>query len=277
MVVKYSLESKPNVVAGELNNFYSGVGLIKEAGHVERIFQNTYRSIVARDSQGSIVGAIRSSFDGVYVLIWDLKVNISSQHNSIYLKSTLLSEMVNGLLNDGHRFIAAIVPDEEINFYRGHGLPYGEGLVVTTIEHKNHIIWKSPHQIRRNDQVESKELSRLFKLVGWEEEAVLGEQFAQAFNEAVCNFTARDDQGSLMGIIRAHFDGRIAMRWNLVVHPHHRNQGLGFKLLSNLLQFIIDSGYESYGLAVKPMVKHYQKLAIQPAIGKQVATSNPRL
>lgn len=270
------MEYKPKIETGELQNFYTEAGVLRP-NLIEKAFQNTYRSIIARDNEGLIIGAIRSSFDGVYALIWDLQVKESARYDAFGLKSILLTNLVKNLSEDGHSFIAAIIPDKEVDFYRNHNLPYGDELIVTTINPENHILWESPYLIRKNDKVTSPELGSLFRAVDWQEEVMMAEQFAYAFNTASCNFTARDDKDSLIGMVRMHFDGRIAMKWNLVVHPDYMGKGIGFKLLSNLLDFVIKSGHESYGLAIKPMIKYYQKLAMQPAVGKQVATNNPRL
>ncbi len=274
---EYLLEYKPKIGAGELQSFYAEAGVL-ESNLIEKAFQNADRSIIARDDEGSIVGAIRSSFDGVYSLIWDLQVKPSTHYDAYGLKSTLLTNLVKNLSGDGHNFIAAIVPDKELDFYRNHNLSYGDELIVTTTNPENHILWESPsYLVIKNDKVTSPELESLFRVADWQEEVNMAEQFTYAFNTAACNFTARNDQGELIGMVRMHFDGKIAMKWNLVVDPNYRNQGIGFKLLSNLLDFIIKNGHESYGLAVKHMVKHYQKLAMKPALGKRVATNNPRL
>jgi len=272
----YLLEYKPKIGAGELQSFYSEAGVL-ESNLIEKAFQNADKSIIARNNEGSIVGAIRSSFDGVYSLIWDLQVRPSAYYDAYGLKSALLTNLVKNLSDNRHNFIAAIVSDKELDFYRYHNLPYGDELIVTTTNPENHILWESPYLVRKNDKVTPLELESLFRIADWQEEANMAEQFTYAFNTAASNFTARNDHGALIGMVRMHFDGKIAMKWNLVVDPNYRNQGIGFKLLSNLLDFIIKDGHESYGLAVKHMVKNYQKLAMKPALGKRIATNNPRL
>lgn len=270
------LKTNPIIGNGEISNFYNNSGA-PGAERIETAFNNAYRSIIARDANGSVVGAIRASFDGVYAMIWDLQVGKSAPQNGIELKSELLSGMMNELQKSGHAFIAAIVPRQDVPFYHNNGLPYGDELTVTRIDSEKHALRKSPHPIQQNDHVTPEEVSHLFAVTGWKEEAEMGEQFAHAFNTALCNFTARDDNGTLIGMVRAHFDGKVVMRWNLVVHPDYRKQGLGFNLLSHLLDFIIAGNYESYALAVNHMVQHYQKLAISPDLDLQVVTNNPKL
>jgi len=262
--------------AGELSNFYNTAGVPK-ANLIEYAFQKSYQSIIARNTYGKIIGAVRSSFDGVYAMVWDLQVGQTTHQNNPKLKGTLLTAMMNTLKAKNHNLIAAIIPNEDVDLYHINGLPYGNELTVTTIDPSRHVLWESPHLIRQNDQVTQKEISNLFAVTGWQEEANIGEQFARAFNTALCNFTARDEHGSLIGMVRIHFDGKVAMRWNLVVHPDYRKLGLGFKLLSHLLDFIIKGDYESYALAVNYMVKSYQKLAIIPVQDKQVVTNNSKL
>lgn len=261
---------------GELSTFYNTAGILG-ANLIEDAFQKSYQSIIARNAYGEIIGAVRSSFDGVYAMVWDLQVDQITHQNDPKLKGALLTTMMNTLQAKGHNLIAAIVPNEDVDLYHIGGLPYGNELTVTTIDPSKHVLWESSHLIRQNDQVTPKEISNLFAVTGWQEEANMGEQFTRAFNTALCNFTARDEHDSLIGMVRTHFDGKVAMRWNLIVHPDYRKLGLGFKLLSHLLDFIIKGDYESYALAVNYMVKSYQKLAIIPVQDKQVVTNNPKL
>src|SRR3989338_3244198 len=196
---------KPEV-SGQLFNFYNGFD-VSGVDSIQRVFHNSYRPIIARDANDEVVGAIRASFDGVYAMIWDLQVSRVTNQNHHKLKGDLLSAMVNELKTKGHNFIAAIVPGEEVSFYQAFGLLYGYNLTVTTIDPEKHILWESVHPVRQNDRVNPSEVSRLFTVTGWQKEAAMGEKFANAFNTALCNFTARNEHDNLIGIVRTHFDG----------------------------------------------------------------------
>lgn len=261
---------------GELFRFYNNLG-ISRADLIENAYRGADQSFLARDATGGIIGAVRSSFDGVYSMIWDLQVGPTIAQRHPELRGMLITNIMDALHARKHNLIAAIVPAEEAPFYHACGLPYGDELTATVIDPTHHALWESPYPIQQDEHVTPPEVSSLFMAAKWQDEATVGEQFAQAFNTALCNFTARDANGRLIGMVRTHFDGKIAMRWNLVVHPDYRKEGIGFKLLSHLRNFIISGGYESYALAVNHMVDNYRKLGIVPVQNRQVVTNNPKL
>lgn len=134
-------------------------------------------------------------------------------------------------------------------------------------------------EITMNGHARPDEISSLFTATGWLEEAQLPEeQLDQAFNHAYCNLFARDAQGGLIGMIRSSYDGMYVMMWNLVVHPDHRGEGLGFTLLRGMMGEMKERGHTSVvGLAVSHMVEHYEKIGLQHLPQLQVVSTNPTL
>jgi GNAT superfamily N-acetyltransferase len=52
---------------------------------------------------------------------------------------------------------------------------------------------------------------------------------------ATWNVTARDDDGTLIGMGRVQDDGLYASIWDMIVLPDHRGQGIGRELLQRML------------------------------------------
>lgn len=264
---------------GEIREFFSGLG-DPRLDLTEVAFNQAHRIFIARSGE-KLVGAVRASFDGVYAMIHDLKIDKGLLNQYGGLKSELLGAIVNDLNRTNHPFIAAIVPEEEAEFYRSKGLSYGDHLTVVEINPDGFHPRDSEFKAIQNGRVSIEEIRELFEAVRWEDEANMAAQFTDAFNNALCNFTVRDSSGKLIGMQRVNFDGKIAMRWNLVVHPEYQSRHIGSMLLSNIIRYVksevIDKGYLSYGLALNRHLEAYGKIGLKKSSGLVVATNSPNL
>jgi aralkylamine N-acetyltransferase len=121
-------------------------------------------------------------------------------------------------------------------------------------------------EIEKNREVDPEEVRDLFRLVGWQDEALLTDyEICKAFNEGYCTVSARDELGKLIGIIRASFDGIYVVLWNLVVSPSYQGKGIAGRLLSQMTQEIKSKGHFAICALVKEKnINAYKRYSLLP-------------
>jgi GNAT superfamily N-acetyltransferase len=84
------------------------------------------------------------------------------------------------------------------------------------------------------DRLAPAEYRRLRAAAGWSDPALDDDALAGTL-AATWNVTARDDDGSLVGMGRVQDDGLYASIWDMLVLPEHRRQGIGQELFERML------------------------------------------
>lgn len=87
---------------------------------LDMAFNSAYCNFVARNEQNKVVGAIRASFDGMYVVLWNLVVHPDFQ--GIGLGSDLFQLMVSEMNGRGHSWIVGLALNERVDYYAERGL-----------------------------------------------------------------------------------------------------------------------------------------------------------
>lgn len=145
---------------------------------------------------------------------------------------------------------------------------------------KDIVVHNGNIRIEMNGKASPNEIKALFASIGWSEESHLSDdQVDMAFNNAYCNFMARDnDEGRLIGVVRASYDGIYVMLWNLVVRPEYQNRGIGLHLLTLILDEMRERGHKSIaGLALNAMAGKYAQVGLLPAHHLTVVTTDAKL
>lgn len=135
------------------------------------------------------------------------------------------------------------------------------------------------YQVVRGGYISADDVRQLFGAVGWTDEASLDDQSLKtAFHESYFTISARDDDGNLIGVIRASFDGMYLLLWNLVVDPKWQSTGIGSELLRMALQEAHLRGHKwVVGLALNEYVAYYGKRGLLPVDHLTVVTTYPNL
>ncbi len=132
-------------------------------------------------------------------------------------------------------------------------------------------------QYEINGELTAQEVCDLTVAVGWNNPAKAGMDLLQrVWDEAACKVTARADDGRLVGMCRAYWDGGFtATIVSVIVHPDLQGQGIGRQMVALLMEQIKQLGvyrvtlnaaqgkerfYEQFGFRtrehVTPMIMH---------------------
>lgn len=88
-------------------------------------------------------------------------------------------------------------------------------------------------------------LNRLFEAIGWERGSTQKwEKVLSVSSYVVGAF----DEDTLVGFGRILEDGVMCMFYDITVHPDYQGQGIGTKIMENLVDKVKDKGYVSIGL-----------------------------
>ncbi len=92
-------------------------------------------------------------------------------------------------------------------------------------------------KIERNTEVSAKELNELLQSIGWGISPV--EKLNKALELSWGWITARNEEGKLIGFVQVLSDGiKHAYILRLLVHKDYQGQGIGTKIVENLLTFL---------------------------------------
>ncbi|MCJ7804891.1 GNAT family N-acetyltransferase [Patescibacteria group bacterium] len=88
-------------------------------------------------------------------------------------------------------------------------------------------------------------LNKLFEAIGWKRGST--QKWKKVLSVSSYVVTAFDGN-NLVGFGRILEDGVMCMFYDLVVHPNYQGQGIGTKIMENLIDKVKDKGYASIGL-----------------------------
>jgi GNAT superfamily N-acetyltransferase len=90
-------------------------------------------------------------------------------------------------------------------------------------------------EVKRNEAVEPREIEDLRAEIGWDRSSGT---YGTTLKRHLAWFTARDDQGRLIGYASLLSDGiSDALLVDLMVHPEHRHSGIGRKLVKSAVSY----------------------------------------
>jgi ribosomal protein S18 acetylase RimI-like enzyme len=100
-------------------------------------------------------------------------------------------------------------------------------------------------EYREGTDIETQQLDNLWKAIGWKPR---GEQkWKKVLSKSNFMYTAWD-RNKLVGTGRIMEDGVMCMFYDMGVHPDYQRQGIGSRILEELIIRVKDKGYVSIGL-----------------------------
>lgn len=122
----------------EIKELFASVGWEDEASlsesTLDTAFNLAYCNFVARNANGKLIGVIRASFDGMYVVLWNLVIHPTYEGKG--LGSELFKKMVVEMRERGHDWIVGLALKEREDFYAKHGLLPVRNLTVISTYHR---------------------------------------------------------------------------------------------------------------------------------------------
>lgn len=116
--------------------------------------------------------------------------------------------------------------------------------------------------IIRNDLIDPAELNLLLSTNGWDVNPI--EKLANCIKTSWCNVCARDDENVLIGYVRVLSDGiRHAYICSLIVHPSYRKNGIGTKIMEELLSMLRADGLYPTLVAGPDKKYYYEKFGFE--------------
>lgn len=131
MCIKIYKDSK--VEPQEVKRLFASVNWEEESkledSAIDAAFNYAYCSFVAR-KEGDLVGVIRATFDGVYVMLWNLVVHPQFQDQG--LGTELLQLIMDEMEKRGHRWIIGLAVNERVDYYSTRNLQPVKHLTVVS-------------------------------------------------------------------------------------------------------------------------------------------------
>ena len=91
---------------------------------------------------------------------------------------------------------------------------------------------------KKNDTISFEEIFPLYEAVGWTNYTTNPTMFKNALEHSLFILTARDEEGNLIGFLRAVGDGfSIVYIQDIIVLPEYQRQGIGTQLLRQTLEY----------------------------------------
>lgn len=91
---------------------------------------------------------------------------------------------------------------------------------------------------KKNDVVSFEEIFPLYEAVGWTNYTTNPTMLQNALEHSLFILTARDEEGKLIGFLRAVGDGySILYIQDIIVLPEYQRQGIGTQLLRQTLEY----------------------------------------
>ena len=91
---------------------------------------------------------------------------------------------------------------------------------------------------KKNDTVSFEEIFPLYEAVGWTNYTTNPTMLKNALEHSLFILTARDEEGKLIGFLRAVGDGySIVYIQDIIVLPEYQRQGIGTQLLRQTLEY----------------------------------------
>lgn len=108
----------------EISELFASVHWLEEAAladeQLDLAFNHAYCNFLARDKDGKLVGMIRSSYDGMYAVMWNLVVHPDYQRKGVGV--TLLTKMIDEMKQRGHTSIVGLAMNHMVPHYEKIGL-----------------------------------------------------------------------------------------------------------------------------------------------------------
>ena len=90
---------------------------------------------------------------------------------------------------------------------------------------------------KKNDTISFEEIFPLYEAVGWTNYTTNPTMFKNALEHSLFLISARDEEGKLIGFLRAVGDGySIVYIQDIIVLPEYQRQGIGTQLLRQTLE-----------------------------------------
>jgi ribosomal protein S18 acetylase RimI-like enzyme len=126
------------------------------------------------------------------------------------------------------------------------------------------------YTINIKGKLHPKELNALFATNNWQVDDL--NRLGKSIKNAWCYITARDKNNKLIGYVQVISDGILhAYILRLIVHPESRNNGLGTKLMEEIMNVINDENMKPTLVAVPGKEKFYEKFGFKREINGLVA------
>ena len=91
---------------------------------------------------------------------------------------------------------------------------------------------------KKNDEVSFEEIYPLYEAVGWTNYTTNPTMLKNALEQSLFILTAREEDGKLIGFLRAVGDGySIVYIQDIIVLPEYHRQGIGTQLLRQTLEY----------------------------------------
>ena len=91
---------------------------------------------------------------------------------------------------------------------------------------------------KKNDTISFEEIFPLYEAVGWTNYTTNPTMLKNALEHSLFILTARDEEGKLIGFLRAVGDGySIVYIQDIIVLPEYQRQGIGTQLLRQTLEY----------------------------------------
>ena len=91
---------------------------------------------------------------------------------------------------------------------------------------------------KKNDTISFEEISPLYEAVGWTNYTSNPTMLKNALEHSLFLISARDEEGNLIGFLRAVGDGfSIVYIQDIIVLPEYQRQGIGTQLLRQTLEY----------------------------------------
>ena len=92
--------------------------------------------------------------------------------------------------------------------------------------------------IKKNDTISFEEIFPLYEAVGWTNYTSNPTMLKNALEHSLFLISARDEEGNLIGFLRAVGDGfSIVYIQDIIVLPEYQRQGIGTQLLRQTLEY----------------------------------------
>ncbi len=104
---------------------------------------------------------------------------------------------------------------------------------------------KSKIIVSNSKDIPIEKLNKLFEAIGWKRGSIKKWKKVLSVSSYV---VAAFDGETLVGFGRILEDGVMCMFYDIMVHPDYQNQGIGTKIMQNLIDKVKDKGYASIGL-----------------------------